>query len=809
MKPGKITRMPDHNGEALAYAPGGVDHILMRQFRGSKRRRLLGAVLPTLVVVSLSILLVRQQGLTRSSEIAGVAAAAVALLAWLFGTSTDLTKMHPHSKTPTDPADDLAEQIRIEWEDHLADRSLHKPPPIRLRWSTSQGLSPPLQLAGNEVDVENLRDQCSNGALDEIDEIANVFLRLPRRRLIILGEPGSGKTVMAIRLTTDLIRCRRPGDVVPVPIPMASWNPNNTDLNSWIVRRLAQSYYADRTEIPILLMRRNVILPVLDGFDDIPEELRTDALNAIDRATHAEQPIVITCRTEDYSNTIRNAATMLANSMAIEIEPVAPLAAITYLRASSPLYPARWDALDHYMSEQEQSAVATALSTPLMVYLMRIMYASLDTDPCEVMDSKRFPSSKAVQEHLLLNYIESSYPKFPARLGQKTNKWDPRHAEKWLRALATRLNHDNTLEFNWWRLARRYSYALAGLVNLAILALAAVSGWFIFRRMGSGKNEVFGIYGALAVLAIAVTPISTLRLAANGTAKIQGPSEGRLALWHAIPVSMTVSLVAFVSGESRVSYARLGIAGTLIGFVTGYILWVIIGGIRRREWRAAVAAGALSRIGCTGVMLLGLALLALPAWVVYETRSWWWWPILGLPYLILFGGKGAAARMARGGPPPVMHQAASALNDVMRESYSEMENVSNVQLNQAQIVDPDSSVRTARIASMFDGGLIGATSTLTILALSGTRLPWADAAIFSISAGIGSAISGPWCCFGAMRFWLWIRRKSPLRLMSFLRDATQRGVLRQVGPSYLFRHSIVQEHLAKRSMARTERRRRL
>jgi len=36
-----------------------------------------------------------------------------------------------------------------------------------------------------------------------------------RRRLVILGEPGAGKSVMAIRLVLDLIARRGVGDPVP------------------------------------------------------------------------------------------------------------------------------------------------------------------------------------------------------------------------------------------------------------------------------------------------------------------------------------------------------------------------------------------------------------------------------------------------------------------------------------------------------------------------------------------------------------------------------------------------------------------
>ena len=48
------------------------------------------------------------------------------------------------------------------------------------------------------------------------------------------------------------------------------------------------------------------------------------------------------------------------------------------------------------------------------------------------------------------------------------------------------------------------------------------------------------------------------------------------------------------------------------------------------------------------------------------------------------------------------------------------------------------------------------------------------------------------------RVWLALRRRLPLRLTGFLADAHRRGVLRQVGAVYQFRHIELQHRLATR-----------
>jgi hypothetical protein len=52
---------------------------------------------------------------------------------------------------------------------------------------------------------------------------------------------------------------------------------------------------------------------------------------------------------------------------------------------------------------------------------------------------------------------------------------------------------------------------------------------------------------------------------------------------------------------------------------------------------------------------------------------------------------------------------------------------------------------------------------------------------------------GPWLI---ARTWLPLSRKLPWSVMTFLNDAHRRGVLRQAGGLYQFRHARLQHHLA-------------
>lgn len=74
--------------------------------------------------------------------------------------------------------------------------------------------------------------------------------------------------------------------------------------------------------------------------------------------------------------------------------------------------------------------------------------------------------------------------------------------------------------------------------------------------------------------------------------------------------------------------------------------------------------------------------------------------------------------------------------------------------------------------------------------LSGLALAIAMSAV----AGLASNSWGRWLVFA--RVWLPLTRRLPWRVLAFLHDAHDRGVLRQTGALYQFRHAEVQDHLA-------------
>jgi hypothetical protein len=108
----------------------------------------------------------------------------------------------------------------------------------------------------------------------DFETVAAGFRKTENRRMVILGEPGSGKTAMAMLLTVGLLA---PGAqasaTAPVPVLLAAsaWDPVGEKLDAWIVRSIAETYVQGEPTIARLLLDDDhLVLSIVDGLDEMP-----------------------------------------------------------------------------------------------------------------------------------------------------------------------------------------------------------------------------------------------------------------------------------------------------------------------------------------------------------------------------------------------------------------------------------------------------------------------------------------------------------------------------------------------------------
>ena len=127
-------------------------------------------------------------------------------------------------------------------------------------------------------------------------------------RLVIVGTPGSGKSGAAVLLILAALKHRaqmprKDRQRVPVPVlfTVHGWDPSTQQVGDWLAERLQQTYplFAGRggKAAAAELVRAAKIAVILDGLDEIPEELRPAALQAL--SDKADFRVVVLGRSDE------------------------------------------------------------------------------------------------------------------------------------------------------------------------------------------------------------------------------------------------------------------------------------------------------------------------------------------------------------------------------------------------------------------------------------------------------------------------------------------------------------------------------
>ncbi|PIM66234.1 hypothetical protein CTU88_44045 [Streptomyces sp. JV178] len=214
--------------------------------------------------------------------IVGTAALAVS---WL-GYRAD-RREHADGLPVGDLADALALAVRGQWEAEARLRRLNDPYPLPVSWQPADEILvepwPLLLQAANRHALQNQWAVRPEDLAGNDIEITDVFTRrVSGRRLLVLGEPGAGKTMLLIVLLLGLLDRRNHGDPVPVIFPLASWDPKES-LETWMANRLTADYPAlsphptgfGRRNMAQALLDNRLVLPILDGLDELAPASRS------------------------------------------------------------------------------------------------------------------------------------------------------------------------------------------------------------------------------------------------------------------------------------------------------------------------------------------------------------------------------------------------------------------------------------------------------------------------------------------------------------------------------------------------------
>jgi DNA polymerase III delta prime subunit len=216
--------------------------------------------------------------------------------------------------------------------------------------------------------------------------------------LLILGEPGSGKTTTLLELARDLIAEAEKDPQAPVPVVflLSSWR-SDQPLGDWLVSELNKKYGVSR-KIASGWLSEHRLAVLLDGLDEVAEDSRGACVDAIHAFAEELPPsgMVVTCRAEEYAQLGQR----LRIRGAVRIAPLTPAQVEKYLDgARAPLAGLRSAlAADPVLRELAAS--------PLMLAIMSLAYRNT---PVEALTDGTLGSLEDRRTHVFRQYVAAAY----------------------------------------------------------------------------------------------------------------------------------------------------------------------------------------------------------------------------------------------------------------------------------------------------------------------------------------------------------------------------------------------------------------
>ncbi len=612
-------------------------------------------------------------------------------------------------RTGPPAVDRLADQVRAQWESAAAERRLTvETLPVKWRRSALPVAVPVASATSSGAGRPRFEPlpgaaPVTGAALRKGDRGAlyGVYAGLPSGRLVITGDAGSGKSAAAILLLLDALAARAQDPArtpVPVMFTLHGWDSESTPVREWLTRKLVETSLLRKKDVEPLIRDQRIAV-LLDGFDEMPRQLRPVALRALSR--QVDFRLVLLSRADEFADAARHAP--LLGAAVVALDPVDPADAVDHLlrHVVSPPSPS-WRAVAEEARANPRSPLAKALRRPLAVTLLRDTYGQLDQVD-ELLDRKRFPTVKRIQGHLLDKVIDIAYTRQP---GGPEPRYTVDTARRALGHVAHRMQQDGSRELAWWTVQRWVESPLAVFVRTLVvwwattLPVTLLLGYSY--RIADGTRIVDALPGALALgFVVAVTALRPTRKPRRITAR-----------WWLAPVTRTGLLVALPMSVA----AAFGIT-----LVNG-------GGIRLGLWLA----------------------LAVTFWFTFGTGS------------ALFASK--------------------QTDDDPYDPVASWRQDTKASLAYASVAGLAATAAGLHFGSRFGHAL----PTVIAIGLLGGL-----AAMFSA----GPVSTTAWPVF-LSQVQLALRHRTPVRLVRFLEDARERGVLQAVGPVYQFRHAELQDRLA-------------
>jgi hypothetical protein len=653
----------------------------------------------------------------------------------------------------------LLDRVKETWIDGVLKKSLYNDALISLgKRAMDEAVEPTLE---HVIEFSNQRSLL----LLQDRRIATIFDATGL--LLILGEPGSGKTTTLLELASNLISRAKadPKERVPVVLNLSSWKRKQS-LAEWVAAELPQKY-----RVPIRIARswlqNDYLMLLLDGLDEVATTLQPDCVAAINNFIEESEPsgLVVCCRLTEYQWLPHR----LKLNGAICLESLSAEEVGKYLDGAGSKLAGLRDSVNR------DSVLQELAQTPLMLSIMSLACQGADSNE---LAKQQGDSVEERRKQIFGLYVEQMFQR-----RRVTSLAFPK--EKiivWLSWLGRKMAEHSQSAFlleglrpSWLNsTAQRTAYG-----SIAALGVGLIYGLFY----GLIGGLIYGVvWGLIVTFAVGLgcwseSPLKNGVMSgsiASALVALMFGLQGRLS---ALPTDKP--------SDVGIHIAVLGIAILIWGLIFG-----LIGGL---------GVGSLNRITSVEAM----------SW---KWKQFWKWAkpglIVGL-FIGLFVGLSRAGRELSDPQPSAIPELSAffialalglslglilglffGLAIGLIGGWTDTVKVGKVYPNQGIKLSGKNSL-TAFVAAWLIFGLIFGLAQLPG-GLGGVLI---NGLFFGLIAGLnrgGSAVIKHY----ALRLTLWLNGYTPFKFVNFLDHCARLILLKKVGGGYIFIHRMLLEYFA-------------
>lgn len=526
----------------------------------------------------------------------------------------------------------LLNKVRRFWIEGVLERSLHGQVLLTLGLEERpDAISPPWQI------TYATPGQAAQ-PLPAGTQVSHVFNAIGEgRSLLILGEPGAGKTTTLLTLARNLLD-RADNNRLPVIFNLSSWL--NESIQQWLVKELNSKYQVPKGIGQCWIDEQQLLL-LLDGLDEVSQERRGACVAALNQFHQDYGPEMVVCsRIHDYEKLPQK----LQFQAALYLRPLTDEQILSYLNRPDRGLTGLKSLLERDAAVQDANMSLIELArSPLILNIMVLTYQGVS--PEEILPQgngvNKLSGRPNYQQQLFDAYIQRMLDHRP-----DTNVYSESDIKRWLMCLAQRMVATSETVFlieriqpDWLPSKQRRAYVVA--LWCSFFAIATVLGsqvlaldrLFLAVLIGSLIcSRIFGVSR--------ITPTETLRWSWQ-----KARNNLLLGLTIGPPIGWCLKVgVGMMFGDKTCllngnCLANHSIIGLSFGATLGLTFGVIRGLCGKRIGKASQPNAGIwqSARSSTLFALVAMIILFIPGLLLGNTKASFW-AVTGLAFGFAAGG---------------------------------------------------------------------------------------------------------------------------------------------------------------------------